>query len=70
VNEGIQALLTGVGLVMVLEGLAYSANPDSMKRMMIQALKTPSSTLRRAGLAVLGIGVGIVWLARSLPVSG
>lgn len=57
-------LLTGLALVLVVEGLLYALAPDAMKRFMIQALEIPGETLRAAGLAAAVVGLGFVWLLR------
>ncbi len=53
-----------LGLVLVLEGLAYAAFPSGLKRMMMQALAIPDSTLRAGGLAAAVAGLVLVWLIR------
>jgi uncharacterized protein len=57
-------LVTALGLVLALEGLAYAAAPGAFKRMaaMMQAL--PEDRLRIFGVAALAVGTGLVWLAR------
>ncbi len=57
--------LTALGLVLVIEGTFYAAAPGAMKRMMMQAIDLPESTMRVAGLVALTLGVGAVWLIRS-----
>lgn len=57
-------LLTGLALVLVVEGLLYALAPDAMKRFMIQALEIPGETLRAAGLVAAVVGLGFVWLLR------
>ena len=58
------ALLTAIGLVLVIEGVVYSLFPNGMKRMMMVALTLPSSRLRSVGLAMALVGFAIVWLVR------
>jgi uncharacterized protein YjeT (DUF2065 family) len=58
------ALLTAVGLVLVLEGLLYAAAPDSMRQAMQKLLESDPAVLRRAGAIAVGVGVFLVWLAR------
>ena len=57
-------LLVGIGLVLVLEGLAYALAPEFMKNMMEQMQTVPAQSLRVAGAACLAIGVFIVWMVR------
>ena len=58
------ALAIGLGLALVLEGVAYALFPDAMRRMMVQVLALPEGNLRFAGLLAVLVGVGIVWLVR------
>lgn len=53
-----------LGLVLVLEGVMYAVAPDGMKRMIVQMLTIPSSSLRMAGLVAMAAGVGVIWLVR------
>lgn len=56
--------VTALGLVIVIEGICYALFPDAMKRMMLQILELPSSTLRYMGLFAAALGVVIVWAVR------
>lgn len=58
------ALGTALGLVLVLEGLAYTLFPAALKRMMAAMQDMPPETLRRVGAFLLTIGVMMVWLIR------
>ena len=62
----VHAIVQAVGLVFVLEGLIYAVVPFAMKRMMAELPKLSDEQLRITGLAVLALGVGIVWLAKVL----
>ena len=64
-SEFLIAILTAVGLVLVLEGSIYALFPDGMKRMMSQMSYVPPEMLRRAGLVAAVVGAVIVWLVRS-----
>ncbi len=57
-------LLTALGLVLAFEGTLYALSPGGMKSMMRSALDTPDQVLRYTGLAVLALGVLIVWFVR------
>ena len=57
-------LLTALALAVALEGIIYALFPEGMKRVMAMAIEQPSSSLRLAGLAAAGLGVGAVWLIR------
>ncbi|MEM7424599.1 MAG: DUF2065 domain-containing protein [Pseudomonadota bacterium] len=58
-------LVTALGLVLVIEGLIYAANPAALKRMMAMAQEMPEQTMRICGFIAFGLGFLIVWLARS-----
>jgi hypothetical protein len=59
-------VVTAIGLVLVIEGVLYAVAPQQVKRMMALASGTPAETLRMGGLIAAGLGVAIVWLARSV----
>lgn len=56
------AILTALGLVLVIEGAIYALFPEGMKRMMRVALAQPAARLRSIGLVMALIGLGVVWL--------
>ena len=58
-------LVTALGLVLVIEGLIYAANPAAMKRMMAMALEMSEQSMRTGGFAAFGLGFLVIWLARS-----
>lgn len=57
--------LTALCLAVVIEGIAYAAFPDAMRRTMAMIVGLPTSTLRRMGLTAAIIGIGGIWLLRS-----
>ncbi len=57
-------LFVGIGLVLVIEGLAYAAAPEFMKNAMAQMQSVPAQLLRMAGALTLALGVLIVWMVR------
>ncbi len=57
-------LVVALGLVFVIEGLAYAAFPGAMRAVAAQAQSVPDQLLRITGLAALAFGVFVVWLAR------
>ncbi len=59
-----QDFLTGLALVLVIEGVLYALFPRPMQRMIVQALSMTESQLRIAGVAAAALGVGAVWLVR------
>lgn len=57
-------LIIGLGVAIVLEGLAYALIPSTMKKMAALAAASPASQLRIAGLVAVAVGVAIVALMR------
>lgn len=53
-----------IGLAIAIEGILYALFPDGMKRMMMQVLATPSTSIRTAGITAALIGVALIWLVR------
>ena len=60
--------ITAIGLVFVIEGLIYVIAPSRLKTMMAMMEDIPPETLRNLGVLAVGIGVAIVWVAKSLLV--
>jgi uncharacterized protein YjeT (DUF2065 family) len=56
--------LVALGLVFVIEGLIFAANPAAAKKAMVHVLETPDGPLRIVGIASAVVGVLLVWLAR------
>jgi uncharacterized protein YjeT (DUF2065 family) len=56
--------VTALGLVLVIEGLAYALFPAVLQRMMAAALQLPENMLRTGGLAIMATGVFVIWLLR------
>ncbi|MAQ37621.1 MULTISPECIES: DUF2065 family protein [Thioclava] len=57
-------LLTGLGLVLVIEGLALALAPSRIEEA-LDMLRAMSAGQRRAlGLAALAMGVAILWALR------
>lgn len=63
-SSGLGDLLTALGLVLVLEGLALALFPDHAKRALAEIMARPSATLRIGGIVMLAGGVVVVWLVR------
>ncbi|HEB80240.1 MAG TPA: DUF2065 domain-containing protein [Rhodospirillales bacterium] len=57
-------LYTALALALAIEGALYALFPQTMRRMMAQALAMPAGALRSAGLTAAVIGVALVWLIR------
>jgi uncharacterized protein YjeT (DUF2065 family) len=56
-------LLLAVGLVMIVEGLAYALAPSLVIRMLEVLRAMPEAALRQVGLLAMVIGVLLVWIA-------
>ena len=56
--------LAALGLVFVLEGLAYAAFAPHMKKGVATLLSLPDSTLRVVGLGCAAAGLVLLWLVR------
>lgn len=54
-----------LALVVTIEGCLYALFPNGMKKVMEQALGTPSGTLRMTGLIAAILGVMLIWFLRS-----
>jgi len=54
-----------LGMVMIVEGLPYFAVPEKMKTWMLKILSTPDGSLRRFGLVMMLIGLGLVYWGRT-----
>jgi uncharacterized protein YjeT (DUF2065 family) len=62
----VSTLFLAIGLVLVVEGLAYALAPSFIRRMAEQLPKMSDDQLRVFGVAALAIGVGSVYLAQLL----
>jgi len=58
-------LWTALGLVFVLEGVAYALFPGKMSEMMRQIPLIPVPVLRIMGITAVAVGWIIVWLVRT-----
>ncbi len=57
-------LVVALGLVLVIEGLAYALAPDAVKRMLMSIGTLSPQALRLGGLVAITLGVLIVWIVR------
>ena len=60
----VTTLLQAIGLVLVVEGLAYALAPSFLRRLAEELPKLDDQTLRLFGVAALAAGTGLVFLAR------
>ncbi|GFE48757.1 hypothetical protein So717_05100 [Roseobacter cerasinus] len=59
-------LLLALGLVMIIEGLAYALAPSLIERM-LEVLRTlPQTAVRQVGLLIMVSGLILVWFAAQL----
>ncbi|MEQ8305732.1 MAG: DUF2065 domain-containing protein [Hoeflea sp.] len=59
-------LFLAIGLVLVVEGLAYALAPSFIRRMAEELPKLGDDQLRVFGVAALAIGVGLVYVTKLL----
>ena len=56
--------IAAIGLVLVIEGVAYGGFPQLAKKLGVEVQTVPENVLRLGGLVAIAAGVGIVWLVR------
>lgn len=56
--------VAAIGLVLVIEGLAFAAFPAATKRALALLFETPEAQLRTVGIVSAVLGLFVVWLAR------
>ncbi|MEM6823758.1 MAG: DUF2065 domain-containing protein [Pseudomonadota bacterium] len=62
------ALLLGIGLVFVFEGLVFALAPNRLDDL-IETIRSISPETRRIiGLSAVAVGVVFVWIARSIGI--
>ncbi|MBF0622500.1 MAG: DUF2065 domain-containing protein [Magnetococcales bacterium] len=59
-----EAFLTAVGLVLILEGIPYFIAPDRMRDMISKLNELPDSMLRQTGFMLMVVGLLVVYLVR------
>jgi uncharacterized protein len=57
-------LIVGGGLVLVIEGLLWTAAPGLARRLLEAAAATPEGTLRMAGAITAASGLALIWVVR------
>lgn len=62
-------LLLALGLVMIVEGLAYALAPSLIERMLEALRALPEGAVRQVGLLIAVSGLIVVWLAWQLGVN-
>jgi hypothetical protein len=54
-----------LGMVMIIEGFPYFGFPARMKAMMEKILEMPDASLQKFGLALMIIGLVLVYIGRT-----
>lgn len=62
----IAAAVFAVGLVLIIEGLAYALAPSLIERLLQTMAETPQQARRIMGALGVVIGLSLVWLAQLL----
>ena len=56
--------LLALGLVLVVEGLAWALAPDLLERMLVMLRDLPRPARRQVGLLGIALGLVLIWAAR------
>lgn len=56
--------VAALGLVLVIEGVAFAVFPAATRRALALMMETPDGSLRTAGVAAAVVGVLVVWFVR------
>jgi uncharacterized protein YjeT (DUF2065 family) len=59
----VSTILLALGLVMIVEGLAYALAPSLIERMLEMLQTLPEQAVRQIGLLIVVTGFMLVWLA-------
>lgn len=59
-------LFLGLGLVLVIEGLALALAPSRIEQVLAFLASQPSDRLRMIGLIAVTLGVLLVWITRQI----
>jgi len=62
----IETAFLALGLVLIVEGLAYALAPSLIERMLEALRAMPEDQRRLIGLGALAFGVLLVWAAKTL----
>jgi uncharacterized protein len=62
----IETALLALGLVLIVEGLAYALAPSLIETLLATLRQIPEPARRTLGLLALVAGVALVWLAKQL----
>lgn len=59
-------VLLALGLVLVVEGLAFALAPSRIEDALDLLRRLPAETRRNLGIAAAALGLALIWLARFL----
>ena len=59
-------LLTGLGLVLVIEGLVYALAPSLVEDLLAALRNLTLDQRRMVGLGAVALGVALLWMAHGL----
>jgi len=62
----LSVILLAIGLVLVIEGLAFALAPSRLEDLLALIASMSQDRRRMIGLIAVALGVAIIWLARSL----
>ncbi|MFD1509082.1 DUF2065 domain-containing protein [Lacimonas salitolerans] len=62
----IETAFLALGLVLIVEGLAYALAPSLVEQMLEMLRSLPESVRRNVGLVAMALGVVFVWVAKTL----
>lgn len=65
-NKGkvVSDLIVGLGIFLLIEGLAYALAPRALKALARRLPEISDDQLRWSGLAVMLLGLALVWIVR------
>ncbi|GAA6181299.1 MULTISPECIES: DUF2065 domain-containing protein [unclassified Shimia] len=61
----VETALLALGLVLIVEGLVYALAPSVVEELLNMLRAIPETQRRFFGLAALGLGIAVVWIAKS-----
>ena len=57
-------LLTGIALVLIIEGIMPFVNPDGLRKIFLMAVQLDNATLRFIGITSMLLGLILLYLIR------
>jgi uncharacterized protein len=61
-----ETILTGIALVLIIEGLAYALAPSLIERMLEAMRQMPLDMRRLIGVSSVAAGVAMLWILKSI----